>query len=255
MFFMAKDYKKESEEEKSVLRGEGVDEKEEISNESLKEKRKEELEKPEENITEEGDKAEKELEESEENKSESADIIEDSQEKNKEDNAESDSGKAKEKSKEYRIKETEEDVALGSEKDASPEALKEEIKKEAEKSDIFMKYLAPVLAFLLVGGIVSAATWYYAKPERASQKSEEKIQTPPEVKEEPEQAPAETQPAQPAAPATPEKKETTYTVKEGDTMSSIANANGLTSQELAAYNGITDVNSLHIGQVLKIPTK
>lgn len=159
------------------------------------------------------------------------------------------------KSGEYRIKETEEDVDLGSEKDTSPDALKEEIKKEAEKSDVFMKYLAPTLVFLLVGGAVSAATWYYAKPERANSNATEKIQTPPEVKEEPTTTPpaATTQPATPAP--TPQPQVQTYTVKTGDTMSTIANANGLTSQELATYNGITDVNSLHIGQVLKIPAK
>lgn len=158
---------------------------------------------------------------------------------------------------EYRIKETEEDIAADSGKeasDANPDAFKEEIKKEAERSDVLMKYLVPIIVFLLVGGAVSAATWYYAKPERA-QKTEEKIQTPPEVKEEPTAPPPATT-TQPTTPApAPEKKETTYTVKEGDTMSSIANVNGLTSQELAAYNGITDVNSLHIGQVLKIPVK
>lgn len=175
------------------------------------------------------------------------------QEKPAEESKENEEDKPVEKSKEYRIKETEEDVALDSEKDASPDAFKEEIKQEAEKSDILMKYLAPIIVFLLVGGAVSAATWYYAKPERA-QKTEEKIQTPPEVKEEPTTTPPATT-TQPATPAQPEKKETTYTVKEGDSMSSIANANGMSSQELATYNGITDVNNLHIGQVLKIPAK
>lgn len=188
------------------------------------------------------------------------------QEKPVEESKENEESKPVEKSKEYRIKETEEDISLDSKKDvndASPDALKDEIKKEAERSDVFMKYLAPIIVFLLVGGAVSAATWYYAKPERANQKSEEKIQTPPEVKEEPATTPATTQPATPAPttekkPASTESnsgRETTYTVKEGDTMSSIANDNGMSSQELATYNGITDVNSLHIGQVLKIPAK
>jgi len=179
------------------------------------------------------------------------------QEKPAEESKENEEDKPVEKSKEYRIKETEEDIAMDSKKDvndASPDALKEEIKKEAERSDVFMKYLVPIIVFLLVGGAVSAATWYYAKPERA-QKSEEKIQTPPEVKEEPTTtSPATTTQPETLAPAT-EKKETSYTVQEGDSMSSIANANGLSSQELATYNGITDVNSLHIGQVLKIPAK
>lgn len=44
----------------------------------------------------------------------------------------------------------------------------------------------------------------------------------------------------------------TYTVKSGDTLSSIASQYGTTYQELAKINGISDPNKIYPGQVLKI---
>lgn len=45
-----------------------------------------------------------------------------------------------------------------------------------------------------------------------------------------------------------------YTVQAGDTISSIAAANGITTDELINTNGITDPNTLTIGQTLIIPS-
>jgi LysM repeat protein len=45
----------------------------------------------------------------------------------------------------------------------------------------------------------------------------------------------------------------TYVVKPGDTLSSIAARFGTTVQQLAALNGITNVNLIYVGQVLKVP--
>lgn len=45
---------------------------------------------------------------------------------------------------------------------------------------------------------------------------------------------------------------TTYTVKSGDTLSSIASKFGTTYQELAQLNRIADPNKIYVGQVLKI---
>jgi LysM repeat protein len=45
-----------------------------------------------------------------------------------------------------------------------------------------------------------------------------------------------------------------YTVKSGDTLSAIAAKFGTTSRAIADLNGITVSTTLHIGQVLKIPT-
>lgn len=53
--------------------------------------------------------------------------------------------------------------------------------------------------------------------------------------------------ANPTQPATQ-----TYTVKSGDTLSSIANKYGTTYQELARINGISNPNKIYPGQVLKI---
>lgn len=151
------------------------------------------------------------------------------------------------------IKETEEDVVLGSGFTGDPDEFKDEIKKEAEKGDLVKKFFIPLFVFLIIGGGVGFATWYYARPEKTVPKTEEKIQTPPTIDDTKQENPATITPAPTQAPV--EKKETTYTVVEGDTLSSIANAHDMTSTELASYNGITDVNSLKIGQVIKIPAK
>lgn len=154
------------------------------------------------------------------------------------------------------ITETEDDVVLDSGFNGDPDNLKNAIKKEAAKSDVLSRFLIPLFTFLVIGIVAAGLTWYYARPEITNQKTkEEKIENAPKVKEEP-----QLQGAAPAAPAaapasTTTTSATTYTVQSGDTMSTIANANGLTSKQLADYNGITDVDSLKIGQSLKIPPK
>ena len=45
----------------------------------------------------------------------------------------------------------------------------------------------------------------------------------------------------------------TYTVKAGDTLSSIANKYGTTYQALAQYNDISNPDRINVGQVIKIP--
>ena len=65
-------------------------------------------------------------------------------------------------------------------------------------------------------------------------------------------APVETPP--PATPApTPAPTPRTYVVQEGDTLGSIAQQFGTTSQAIQAANGISDPNVITIGQVLVIP--
>ena len=44
----------------------------------------------------------------------------------------------------------------------------------------------------------------------------------------------------------------TYTVKSGDTLSKIASSNKMTIAQLASLNKITNVNMIHVGQVLKV---
>ncbi len=45
-----------------------------------------------------------------------------------------------------------------------------------------------------------------------------------------------------------------YTVQSGDTLSEIANKNGVAMSALASANGITDPNRIWVGQVLELPT-
>lgn len=60
---------------------------------------------------------------------------------------------------------------------------------------------------------------------------------------------------QPAKPATPAPAYTTYTVKKGDTLGKIASRYGLTVKRLADYNHIHNINSISVGQKIKIPKK
>lgn len=62
-------------------------------------------------------------------------------------------------------------------------------------------------------------------------------------------------PSQPAvAPATPAEL-AVYTVKKGDTLSSVARAHGVTVQQLVAENGIQNPDLIVVGQKLRIPAK
>jgi len=54
-------------------------------------------------------------------------------------------------------------------------------------------------------------------------------------------------------PPTTTHAPTTYTVKAGDSLSSIAAKFGISQSVLAAANNITDPNKIYVGQVLKIP--
>lgn len=51
----------------------------------------------------------------------------------------------------------------------------------------------------------------------------------------------------------PAKKETVYTVKKGDTLSSVAKKYGTTYQKLASYNGIGNPDLIFDGQEIRIP--
>jgi len=54
-------------------------------------------------------------------------------------------------------------------------------------------------------------------------------------------------------PDDPNQPQAMYTVKPGDTMSGIAGQYGISIEELADYNGISDVNDLSPGDELGIP--
>jgi len=47
--------------------------------------------------------------------------------------------------------------------------------------------------------------------------------------------------------------ETSYTLKEGETLFSISRKSGVSIDKLSAYNGITDASKLKIGTVIKVP--
>ncbi|HYK95338.1 MAG TPA: LysM peptidoglycan-binding domain-containing protein [Candidatus Dormibacteraeota bacterium] len=67
---------------------------------------------------------------------------------------------------------------------------------------------------------------------------------------------ATTQPtARSSGTPSPSVAYTNYTVKSGDTLSAIAARYGTTSRAIADLNGITVTTTLHIGQILKIPTR
>lgn len=66
--------------------------------------------------------------------------------------------------------------------------------------------------------------------------------------------PAKTQPEIKPVPQT-QLDYTSYTIRQGDTLSSIARRYNTTPGEIAQYNNLADKNALKIGQKLKIPTK
>jgi LysM repeat protein len=61
------------------------------------------------------------------------------------------------------------------------------------------------------------------------------------------------QPAQPAQPAQPQTGATTYTVRSGDSLSSVAAQFGVSRFDLASANGLASSSFLYVGQVLAIP--
>ena len=66
------------------------------------------------------------------------------------------------------------------------------------------------------------------------------------------------QPAKPQPVIKPVQQQvnyTSYTIRQGDTLSSIARRYGTTANDLAEYNNLTNKDALRIGQKLKIPQK
>ena len=61
-----------------------------------------------------------------------------------------------------------------------------------------------------------------------------------------------TQASRSKVPATPQVSASTYTVKSGDNLSTIAAAHGTTTSALASLNGISNPNYIYVGQVLKL---
>ena len=66
-------------------------------------------------------------------------------------------------------------------------------------------------------------------------------------------APVKTQPE--IKPVKPQVDYTSYTIRQGDTLYSIAKRYGTTANDLAQYNNLTNKDALKIGQKLKIPKK
>lgn len=138
--------------------------------------------------------------------------------------------------------------------------FKNEIKEERKRKNIFGTILAFLAVVLIFGTIGIALYQLLMKPETVENKSasEKIISKPTEDKKEPvkEEVPAATTPAPTPTPAAttpaPTATSTDYTVVAGDTWSSIANANGMSSAKLMEYNGASS-EDLQIGQVIKIP--
>ena len=129
--------------------------------------------------------------------------------------------------------------------------FKEDIRKNGGKKNIFGTILA-VIAIIIVFGTIGVAGYELIfKPEKVEQKTaDEKIESRPTEDITKTTTPAATTPA--PTTVAPAPAFTNYTVVSGDSYSSIANANGITSEVLMKYNGATS-EDLQIGQVLKIP--
>lgn len=133
--------------------------------------------------------------------------------------------------------------------------FKKDIRENGGKNNILGTLLA-LLAIVLVFGTIGVAGYELVfKPEKVQQKTaNEKIESrPTEVVETPKTETVTPAPVStPTAPAvTPTATAKEYTVVEGDVLGSIATKFDTTVAKLMALNGITDENSLQIGQVLK----
>ncbi len=141
----------------------------------------------------------------------------------------------------------------------SESQLSDEFKKDIKaphKNSNFFGTLIALIAIVLVFGTVGIAGYQMLfRPESIETKSaEEKIESRPVEKTETKtetkvETKTETKTTTPVATA---EKDTSYTVKSGDTWSSIANANGMSSTKLMEYNGTTS-EDLQIGQTIKVP--
>ena len=54
-------------------------------------------------------------------------------------------------------------------------------------------------------------------------------------------------------PTVPNIPTTAHTIRPGETLTQIAERYGLTADELAALNGITDPNNVQVGQRIRVP--
>jgi len=131
--------------------------------------------------------------------------------------------------------------------------FQKDIRENGGKRNILGTLLA-LLAILLVFGTIGVAGYELIfKPEQIQQKSaEDKIESKPtETVETPKvEAPVVATPA----PAATDLGYTEYAVVSGDSFSSIANTNGMSSSDLMKYNNVTS-EDLQIGQIIKIPKK
>lgn len=136
--------------------------------------------------------------------------------------------------------------------------MNEEIKSNSKK-DRKRKMLANglIVAFLLFLAVLAKVYIFKGNiriNEKPNKAPSEKIENSPTVETTTTIATTTTVPgAAPVTTTTTPQSFTTYTVKDGDTYSSIANTNGMTSAKLMEYNGTTDPNSLQVGQQIKIP--
>ena len=68
-------------------------------------------------------------------------------------------------------------------------------------------------------------------------------------------APVPAKPQPEIKPVQPQQSYTSYTIRQGDTLSSIARRYNTTADYLADYNKLANKNAIQVGQKLKIPTK
>ena len=67
--------------------------------------------------------------------------------------------------------------------------------------------------------------------------------------------PSKPQPQPEVKPVTPQSSYVSYTIRQGDTLTSIAKRYGTTANEIAQYNHLANKDAIKAGQKIKIPTK
>lgn len=141
----------------------------------------------------------------------------------------------------------------------SPQALHDEIKSNSKKDRRRRLFANALIVFCLIVLAVLAKVYIFKGDIKISNQQgknpSEKIESRPEVEATTTTGASTTTTGASVATTTtaPQQGFTPYVVKEGDTYSSIANSNGMTSKQLMDYNGATDPASLKVGDQIKIP--
>ncbi len=122
-------------------------------------------------------------------------------------------------------------------------------------------HVLAVGTFLLIQGCSTVQPGAETRERRTPTRTTARVEPPPPPVMPPRAAPAPrvevprpaVRPPTPVEPTLLPGESKAYTVQRGDTLSKIASQHGVTTRELAAFNNISDPNTLRVGQQINVP--